>query len=199
MRWFLILLSGLLINLNTFGQQSDTLNYVLVVKDDTIGNLIAIKNTNLDSSIIYVVKSVAHYKFLFSFEIIFDYYTRFDPDGFVSQTDFVYEFNGKVKEENKMERNDSGYDIYMEGKHIKEVEGFYPQSALSMYFHEPDINKPILSERFLDEIKIEKVNKHEYRVEFPTEDVNDYHYKNGICVKIVIDLKVANMEIRLVN
>jgi hypothetical protein len=199
MKWFFILLYVLIFNLRTFSQQYDTLNYVLVVKKDTIGNLIAIKKYNPDSSIVYVVNSLAQYKFLFSFEIIFDYYSRFAPDGFVSQTDFVYKFNGKIKEENKLERNNSGYDIYMEGKYIKKVEGLYSQSALTMYFHEPDLDQPILSERFLDKIKIEQVNIHEYRVEFPTEDVNYYHYENGVCVKIVIDLTVANMEIRLVD
>jgi hypothetical protein len=196
---FLISFFLVLINYSAFAQQSDTLNYVLIVKNDTIGNLIAIKKINPDSTIIYNVESRARYKFLFTFEINFDYYTGFDPDGFVSQTDFVYKFNGKIKEENRLERNNSGYDIYMEGKYIKKVEGLYSQSALSMYFNEPDITQPILSERFLDRINIERIDEHEYKVEFPTEDVNFYHYKNGVCVKIVIDLTVANMEIRLTD
>jgi len=196
---FLILLFGLVIGLNAFSQQSDTLNYVIIVKKDTIGKLTAIKKTFADSSINYDVISRAKYQFLFSFNISFDYFTRFGSDGYVSQTDFVYKFNGKVKEENKSERNNSGYDIYMEGKYIKTVQGLYPQSALSMYFHEPDVTKPILSERFLEPIKIEPVNEHEYKVEFPTDDVNYYHYKNGVCVKILIDLTVTDMEIRLMD
>ena len=199
MQRILIFLLLLVNSLNAFSQQSDTLNYVIIVKKDTIGILTAIKNTFPDSSINYDVISRAQYQFLFSFKISFDYFTRFDPDGYVSKTDFIYKFNGKVKEENKSERNNSGYDIYMEGKYIKTVQGLYPQSALSMYFQEPDLTKPILSERFLEPIKIEPVNEHEYRVEFPTEDVNYYHYKNGVCVKIVIDLTVTNMEIRLLD
>jgi len=191
----IVLFSQLIAN----GQQSDTLSYVLIVKKDTIGKLIAVKTTKPDSSVHYKVSSKASYRFLFSFKINFDYYTRFDPDGFISNTDFVYKFNDKIKEENKMERNNSGYDIYMEGKYIKTVEGLYPQSALSMYFHEPDIDRPILSERFLDPIKIVRIDEHEYKVEFPTEDVNYYTYKNGVCSKILISLTVTDMEIRLLD
>jgi len=189
----------ILLSFSSYCQFSDTLNYVIVVKDDTIGNLVAIKKINSDNTIVYDVNSIAHYKFLFSFNINFNYQTKFDADGIVSHTDFIYKFNGKIKEENKLDRNKAGYDIYMEGKYIKSSIGFYTQTALSMYFTEPDISKPILSERFLDSIKIEHLGDHKYRVEFPTEDVNYYQYKDGICVKIFIDMTVVDMEIRLVD
>lgn len=195
----LILIVLILLSFSSYCQFSDTLNYVIVVKDDTIGNLVAIKKINSDNTIVYDVNSIAHYKFLFSFNINFNYQTKFDADGIVSHTDFIYKFNGKIKEENKLDRNKAGYDIYMEGKYIKSSIGFYTQTALSMYFTEPDISKPILSERFLDSIKIEHLGDHKYRVEFPTEDVNYYQYKDGICVKIFIDMTVVDMEIRLVD
>lgn len=199
MRWFPILMLIIINSSNVFSQLSDTLNYVIVVKKDTIGKLIAIKRIHDDSSIIYDVSSLAKYQFLFSFKINFDYHTWVAPDGYVLKTDFIYRFNDKVKEENKLKRNNSGYDIFMEGKYIKTVAELYPQSALTMYFHEPDISQPILSERFLEPIKIKQLKEHEYRVEFPTEDVNYYYYKNNRCVKIVIDMTVTNMEIRLVD
>ena len=195
----LILKILILLNYSSYCQFSDTLNYVIVVRDDTIGNLVAIKKVNPNNSVVYDVISVARYKFLFSFNINFDYQTKFDADGIVSHTDFIYKFNGKVKEENKLDRNSSGYDIYMEGKFIKSTIGFYSQTALSMYFTEPDIFKPILSERFLEPIKIEHLGDHKYRVEFPTEDVNYYQYRDGICVKILIDMTIVDMEIRLIE
>lgn len=199
MRRMLILKILILLNYSSYCQFSDTLNYVIVVRDDTIGNLVAIKKVNPNNSVVYDVISVARYKFLFSFNINFDYQTKFDADGIVSHTDFIYKFNGKVKEENKLDRNSSGYDIYMEGKFIKSTIGFYSQTALSMYFTEPDIFKPILSERFLEPIKIEHLGDHKYRVEFPTEDVNYYQYRDGICVKILIDMTIVDMEIRLIE
>lgn len=199
MRWMLILQFMFGLSFSSYSQYSDTLNYVIVVRTDTIGKLVAIKKTNADFSIVYDVNSSASFKFLFSFNINFNYHTRFDADGVVSYTDFIYRFNGKVKEENKLERNSSGYDIYMEGKYIKSTTGLYSQSALSMYFSEPDISKPILSERFLESIKIEQLGDHKYRVEFPTEDVNYYQYRDGICVKILIDMTLVDMEIRLVD
>ena len=195
----LILKILILLNYSSYCQFSDTLNYVIVVKDDTIGNLVAIKKVNLNNSVVYDVNSVARYKFLFSFNINFNYQTKFDADGIVSHTDFIYKFNGKIKEENKLDRNSSGYDIYMEGKFIKSTIGFYSQTALSMYFTEPDIFKPILSERFLEPIIIEHLGDHKYRVEFPTEDVNYYQYRDGICVKILIDMTIVDMEIRLIE
>lgn len=199
MRRMLVLVLLIILNCSSYSQSSDTLNYVIVVRNDTIGKLVSIKNKYLDNSITYDVKSSAKYKFLFSFDIKFDYQTKFDPDGIVSQTDFIYKFNGKIKEENKLERNNSGYDIYMEGKYIKSSVGHYSQTALSMYFNEPDISKPILSERFLEPIKIEPLGDHRYRVEFPTEDVNYYQYRDGVCVKILIDMTVVDMEIRLIE
>ena len=180
-------------------QSSDTLNYAIVVNDDTIGKLVAIKMVNPNKTVVYDVNSVARYKFLFSFNINFNYQTIFDADGNVSHNDFIYKFNGKIKEENKLDRNNSGYDIYMEGKFIKSTIGFYSQTALSMYFTEPDISKPILSERFLEPIKIEHLGNHKYRVEFPTEDVNYYQYRDGVCKKILIDMSIVDMEIRLIE
>lgn len=200
MRWMLFLIFIFILRFNSYGQYSDTLNYVIVVRNDTIGKLIAIKSLNHDNSIVFDVNSVASYKFLFSFNIIFNYQTKFDADGIVSHTDFVYKFNGKIKEENKLDRNSSGYDIYMEGEYIKSSIGFYSQTALSMYFSEPDISKPILSERFLEPIKIEHLGSHKYKVEFPTEDVNYYQYRDdGICEKISIDMTIVDMEIRLIE
>ncbi len=68
-----------------------------------------------------------------------------------------------------------------------------------MYFTEPDISKPILSERFLGPIKIEHLGDHKYKVEFPTEDINYYQYRNGICEKILIDMTIVDMEIQLIE
>ena len=87
----------------------------------------------------------------------------------------------------------------MEGEYIKSSIGFYYQTALSMYFTEPDISKAILSERFLEPIEIEHIGDHKYRVEFPTEDVNYYQYRDGICVMILIDMTLVDMEIRLID
>ena len=188
-----------MLNFGAYSQYSDTLKYVIVVKNDTIGKMVSIMTKNIDNTIVYSVNSLASYKFLFTFDINFIYYTRFDADGKVSYTDFIYKFNDKIKEENKLERNNSGYDIYMEGKYIKSSKGFYSQTALSMYFIEPDISKPILSERFLEPINIEDLGDHKYRVEFPTEDVNYYYYRDGICVKILIDMTVVDMEILLIE
>ncbi|RLD25322.1 MAG: hypothetical protein DRI54_05110 [Bacteroidetes bacterium] len=200
MRGMLILLFVFMLSLRSYSQHSDTLNYAIVVSNDTIGKLIAIRKVNPDNSIVYDVNSIARYKFLFSFNINFDYQTKFDADMIVSRTDFIYKFNGKIKEENKLERNSSGYDIYMEGKFIRSTIGYYSQTALSMYFTEPDISKPILSERFLEPIKIEHLGNHKYRVEFPTEDVNYYQYRDdGICEKISIDMTIVDMEIRLIE
>lgn len=199
MRRVLVLLLIIMLNFSSYGQYSDTLNYAIIVKSDTIGKLVAIKNTYPDNTIDYNVQSKAKYRFLFTFEIDFDYQTIFDADGIVSHTEFIYKFNGKKKEQNRLERNISGYDIYMEGKYIKSTSGFYYQSALSMYYTEPDISKPILSERFLEPIKIEHLGDHKYRVEFPTEDVNYYEYRNGICEKILIDMTIVDMEIILID
>jgi len=194
-----MLLFLFMLNYLSHSQDSDTLKYAIVVSDDTIGKLTAIKTVNPDNSVVYDVNSVARYKFLFSFNINFNYQTIFDADGIVSHTDFIYKFNGKIKEENKLDRNNSGYDIYMEGKFIKSTIGFYSQTALSMYFTEPDISKSILSERFLEPIKIEHLGNHKYRVEFPTEDVNYYQYRDGVCEKILIDMTIVDMEIRLID
>jgi hypothetical protein len=127
MRRALVLLIIIMLNFSSFGQYSDTLNYAIIVKSDTIGKLISIRNTNADNTIDYDVHSSAKYRFLFTFEIDFDYQTIFDADGIVSHTDFIYKFNGKIKEENSLERNISGYNIYMEGKYIKSSIGFYYQ------------------------------------------------------------------------
>jgi hypothetical protein len=105
-----------MLHFSSYCQHSDTLNYAIIVGSDTIGKLVTIKNSYPDNTIVYDVHSFAKYRFLFSFNIIFDYHTIFDADGIVSYTDFIYKFNGKIKEENKLERNLSGYDIYMEGK-----------------------------------------------------------------------------------
>lgn len=191
---FLMLYSG-----GIKAQLPDTLRYVLVVKSDTIGDLVAARSHFDDSTVVIHVESKASYQFLFSFEVNFSYKTKLASNGLVESTRFEYRFNQKLKEENRMQHTGEGYEIFMEDKKIKTLQQTYFQSALTMYFEEPDITQPILSERFADSITIEETKPHHYKVEFPTGDINHYFYKDGICQTIRIDMALTDMEIKLVD
>ena len=180
-------------------ENTDTLKYVIFINDKAIGKLTAIKTINPDSSIILIVKSIASYKFLFSFKINFNYETRFSPDGTFIYSDFTYLFNDKLKENNRIVKFNESYKIYMEDKYIKSLNTVFKQSMIGLYFSEPLSNTPTISERFGEIILISPSVQHKYRIELPSGDVNNYFYENGVCSKVVIEMALADMEIRLMN
>ena len=111
----------------------DSLVYKLSVKADSIGHLLVVRNVNSDSSFAISVKSRAGYRFLFSVNVFFDYYSRFNRNGSLDSSYFRYTFNDKIKEENYMVRRDTAYEFYMEGKLIRHIGTLYYQTALTMY------------------------------------------------------------------
>lgn len=172
---------------------NDTIVYDLIVDEEVIGDLIAIKSFNEDSTIHYVVLSNVDYTFLFSFHITFLYESMFSTTGKYTSSQFTYTMNDDLKESNWVNYIADKWYVYEDNEIQNIIEDQIHQTAVQLYFHEPDERHNVFSERYCDFYEIEKEEDDGYMVEYPG-GTNRYYYKNGVCYKVAITTLLSDME-----
>ena len=177
--------------------QKDTIIYDLYVNEEVIGDLVAVRSINPDSTIQLEVTSEADYRFLFSFHIRFHYVSSYNAKGEFISSEFLYLMNDDIKETNWINCNTQNCSVY-EGDELKEIiDNKTGLTALNLYFNEPQHNEIVFSERFADYFEVEKEDDDGYKVDFPGGSTNHYYYKNGSCYKIKINTLISDMVFRL--
>lgn len=174
---------------------NDTILYDLIVDDEVIGDMLAVKYANEDSTIQYRVISNVDYKFLFSFHITFLYESMFSTNGKYTSSQFKYTMNEDVKESNWINNVGGKWYVFEENEVKSIIEDEINQTAVQLYFMEPAEELVVFSERFCDFYTIEKEEDDGYRIEFPG-GTNRYYYKDGICYRIAINTIFSDMEFR---
>ena len=177
-------------------QLSDTLKYDILIDSKIVGDLVAVKNINSDSSCEYIVISNVDYKLLFSFHISFDYKTIFNQKGDFNSSKFEYIMNDDVKESNWVNCNSKDCYVYEDAEVIEVFDNSVDLTAIQLYFQEPIFGEHVFSERFCKNFDIKRENSG-YKIDFPGGSTNTYYYKDGICYRIAIETLFSDMEIKM--
>ncbi len=191
-RCFYILMLVFTFNIETAFSQQLNLNYKVVNNGNIIGWVKIQKNNNGNASSIVLTSEVKRrIIFLLTVEERQDAY--FDGGGMTTSS--IYR---KVNDNVKMNQQTIYKGNYYEIKNPKKSERVVLQqikyNLLSMYIREPVNIDKVYSETFMRYLAIEPKGKSVYKLNLPDGNTNYYHYKDGICSKVVMEHSLFTIE-----
>ena len=189
----LIVLLGTMTSINA---QEKKLEYNIKRNGDVVGNIHFIQGIAGNRTVL-TMESEVNTRFIFNFkanakeEVIYD-------NGIMTWSSIFRKLNGTVKVDKKTKANGNAYTVYRGTK--TETLNNYPirYNMLSVYISEPVNITKVYSDNFQQQIDIQKINDHHYKIKFPDGNYNEYYYTNGVCSKIEIhhSLYSATIELR---
>jgi len=176
--------------------QENKFTYNIKRNGDIVGNIQFVQSI-VGSRTLLTMESEVNTRFIFNFkanakeEVIYD-------NGIMTWSSIFRKLNGTIKVDKKTKANGNAYTVYKGSK--KETLNNYPiqYNMLSVYIIEPVTIKKVYSDNFQQQIDIQKIADHHYKIKFPDGNYNEYFYTNGLCSKIVIhhSLYSATIELR---
>ena len=189
----LVVLLGTMISINA---QEKKLEYNIKRNGDVVGNIHFIQGVAGNRTVL-TMESEVNTRFIFNFkakakeEVIYD-------NGIMTWSSIFRKLNGNVKVDKKTKANGNAYTVYRGTK--TETLNNYPirYNMLSVYIIEPVNITKVYSDNFQQQVDIQKIGDHHYKIKFPDGNYNEYFYTSGVCSKIVIhhSLYSASIELR---
>ena len=176
--------------------QEKRLTYNIKRNGDVVGNIRFVQGIS-GSRTVLTMESEVNTRFIFNFtakakeEVIYD-------NGIMTWSSIFRKLNGSVKVDKKTKANGNAYIVYRGTK--TETLNNYPirYNMMSVYIIEPVNITKVYSDSFQQQIDIQKIHDHHYKIKFPDGNYNEYYYRNGVCSKIEIhhSLYSASIELR---
>jgi len=188
----LVVLLGTMISINA---QEKRLEYNIKRNGDVVGNIHFIQGIAGNRTVL-TMESEVNTRFIFNFkarakeEVIYD-------NGIMTWSSIFRKLNGTIKVDKKTKANGSAYTVYKGSK--KETLNNYPirYNMLSVYIIEPLNITKVYSDNFQQQIDIQRIADHHYKIKFPDGNYNEYFYTNGVCSKIEIHHSMYSATIEL--
>lgn len=192
---YLSLLVVLLATTISITAQDKKLEYDIKRNGDVVGNIHFIQGIAGNRTVL-MMESEVNTRFIFNFkakakeEVIYD-------NGIMTWSSIFRKLNGNVKVDKKTKANGNTYTVYKGNK--TETLNHYPirYNMLSVYISEPVNITKVYSDNFQQQVDIQKVADHHYKIKFPDGNCNEYFYTNGVCSKIEIHHSLYNATIEL--
>jgi len=176
--------------------QEKRLTYNIKRNVDVVGNIRFVHGIS-GSRTVLTMESEVNTRFIFNFkanakeEVIYD-------NGIMTSSSIFRKLNGSVKVDKKTKANGNAYTVYRGTK--TETLNNYPirYNMLSVYIIEPVTITKVYSDNFQQQLDIQKIGDHHYKIKFPDGNYNEYFYTGGVCSKIMIhhSLYSASIELR---
>jgi len=175
--------------------QQKKLEYSIKRNGDVVGNIHFIQGI-VGNRIVLTMESEVNTRFIFNFkakakeEVIYD-------NGIMTWSSIFRKLNGNVKVDKKTKATGNAYTVYKGSK--TETLNNYPirYNMLSVYINEPVNITKVYSDNFQQQIDIQKIADHHYKIKFPDGNYNEYFYINGVCSKIEIHHSMYSATIEL--
>ena len=188
----LIVLLSTMISINA---QQKKLEYSIKRNGDVVGNIHFIQGI-VGNRIVLTMESEVNTRFIFNFkakakeEVIYD-------NGIMTWSSIFRKLNGNVKVDKKTKATGNAYTVYKGSR--TETLNNYPirYNMLSVYINEPVNITKVYSDNFQQQIDIQKIADHHYKIKFPDGNYNEYFYINGVCSKIEIHHSMYSATIEL--
>ena len=188
----LVVLLGTMISINA---QEKKLDYQIKRNGDVVGNIHFIQGIAGNRTVL-TLESEVNTRFIFNFkakakeEVIYD-------NGIMTWSSIFRRLNGNVKVDKKTKANGNAYTIYKGSK--TETLNDFPirYNMLSVYVTEPVNITKVYSDNFQQQVDIQKIAEHHYKIKFPDGNYNEYFYSDGICSKIKIHHSLYSAIIEL--
>lgn len=188
----LVVLLGSMISINA---QEKKLEYNIKRNGDVVGNIHFIQLVASNRTML-TMESEVNTRLIFNFkanakeEVIYD-------NGIMVWSSIFRKLNGNVKVNKKTKANGNAYTVYKGSK--TETLNNYPirYNILSVYISEPANITKVYSDNFQQQVDIQKIADHHYKIKFPDGNYNEYFYINAVCSKIEIHHSMYSATIEL--
>jgi hypothetical protein len=101
---------------------------------------------------------------------------------------FVYQkINGSEKINKQTKQVGTNYIITVNGKDERFESLPIRYNMVRLYTHEPSNVLQIFSDKFQQNLNLQKTGIHQYRICFPDGNSNDYYYQDDVCTRIIIN------------
>jgi hypothetical protein len=187
----LVLLS---IAISVQGQQKK-LEYSIKRNGDVVG-IINFTHGITGNRTVLTLESEVNTRFIFNFKAKAKEEAIYD-DSIMTWSSIYRKLNGNVKIDKKTKANGNTYTVYKGSK--TETLNNYPirYNMLSIYISEPVNILKVYSDNFQQQIDIQKIADHHYKIKFPDGNYSEYFYTNGICSKVEIHHSLYSATIEL--
>jgi hypothetical protein len=190
---WVMLMSGLSLS---FDMPNDvSLEYIITRKGEDIGKLHFSKKV-FGNRVYLKMKSDVQFRILARITAHAKEEAEFQNNILLSSS--VYrEINGFEKSNKQTRILGSDYTLHDDGE--KKLLKSYPiqYNMLCIYLNEPLQQRRIYSDNYQRFLPIQYIEPHHYRIELPNGDVNDYYYKNGVCILVDVKSTLYHSSIRL--
>src|SRR5687767_8277547 len=175
--------------------QQKRLEYNIKRNGDVVGTIIFTHGITSNRTV-FTMESEVNTRFIFNFkakareEAIYD-------DSILTWSSVYRKLNDNVKVDKKTKANGNVYTVYKGSK--TETLNNYPirYNMLSIYVIEP-LNIPkVYSDNFQQQLDIQKIADHHYKIKFPDGDYNEYFYTGGVCSRVEVHHTMYSATIEL--
>ena len=193
----LSLLVGLFSLKTIANAQEKRLEYTIKRNGDVVGN-IHFAHGIAGSRTVLTMESEVNTHFIFNFKAKTKEETIYDK-GIMTWSSIFRKLNGNVKVDKKTRANGNTYTVYKGNK--TETLDNYPilYNMLSVFISEPVNITKVYSDNLQQQIDIQKIADHHYKIKFPDGNYNEYFYSDGICSKIEIHHRLYSASIELTS
>ena len=175
--------------------QEKKLEYNIKRNGEVVGTIRFVQNIT-GSRTTLKLESEVKTRFIFTFtakaqeEAIYD-------NGIMTWSSIFRKLNGSVKADKKTKATGTVYTVYKGNK--TETMNNYPvrYNMLSIYSTEPVNIIKVYSDNFQQQVDIQKITEHHYKIKFPDGNYNEYFYANGICSRVEVHHSLYSATIEL--
>lgn len=183
------------INALGFSLPAQKLIYRVEYNNDSVGYVMA-ERTSVGNKTVYNLNTESNFSFLIRVKHKASYTASFNR-GVLTTAISKYSINDKERSRTNVTYKNGEYIISNDGKTYSYATPIQ-QSIASLYFNEPQ-NAKIFSERHGDFCSIERIDQQTYKLIQPDDRANIYHFKNGLCEKVEIQMPLATIHLQKIN
>lgn len=154
-------------------------------------------NQNVEGENVYLkITSQVSTRFLFKIDVKTEDSAHF-KNGKLISSDVSRLVNGKAKERKKTNLINDAYQL-QSGTTLNNFNQSIGYSMMQLYAKEPVNISQVYSDNFQCFLPIKKNAEHQYRVNLPDGNYNDYHFENGVCKLIIVNHSLYTIRMELV-
>lgn len=147
--------------------------------DDYIGTMIVTKSETQEGTDYRAVTDL-NVKYIISIDLDLRYRALYQ-DGQLQLTAFEYERNHKLKESCQGQRHGNTFTTQRPGEQLKEELANIHHSLMASYFNEPINADAIFSERWGQNIPLERIANNKYKLTLPDGKESYMTFADGLC------------------
>lgn len=160
--------------------------YFNVIKKESNIGFINVEKRSTNKTTTYIINSEINTKVVFNFMAIGKEKSIYKNDTLIYSS--IYrKLNKKVKLDQSLAYNRGKYILSNRNKSERLYFDVIIRNLVTLYFFEPKGISEVYSDKHKTMLKIDPVGKEIYKIIFPDNGINTYHYKYGKCIMVEVE------------